>query len=66
MHQQYFAQSNAQLVIATVKDQSTTVTSPPTLTQQCKQNADVMFGLAHEVESVAYAAVMDAYWLKSN
>lgn len=64
LHEQFFSQSERNLVVSTVQDQKATVASPPALTQeQFKQNLDFMLRFGHEVAQVAYADVIDALWI---
>ncbi|CAN7703583.1 ABC transporter substrate-binding protein [Neorhizobium sp. LjRoot104] len=66
MQSEFFAQTDARLVIDTVKDQATTVASPPTLTQaQFKQNVDFMLRFGHEVEKVSFDDAINAKWMGS-
>lgn len=66
MQKEFFAQTDAQLVIDTVKDQATTVASPPTLSEaQFKQNVEFMMKFGHEVEKVTFADTMNTTWIKA-
>lgn len=66
MQKEFFAQTDGQLVIDTVKDQATTVASPPTLSEvQFKQNVEFMLKFGHEVDKVAFSDTINGKWLTS-
>lgn len=64
MQKEFFAQTDARLVIDTVRDQAATVASPPTLTEaQFKQNVDFMLRFGHEVDKVSFAETINGKWM---
>lgn len=66
VHKEFFAQTDAQLVIGTVKDQATTVASPPTQSEaQFRQNLDFMLKFRHEVEKVTFADTINTTWVRA-
>jgi NitT/TauT family transport system substrate-binding protein len=66
IQKEFFSQTDARLLIDTVKDQATTVASPPTLTEaQFKQNVDFMLKFGHEVEKVTFADTINSKWVSA-
>jgi NitT/TauT family transport system substrate-binding protein len=64
MHDKYFQQTNIDLIKHAVVDQRTTVSVPPTLSeQQFQQNIAFELKFSQDVKGVAYRQAIDPRWL---
>jgi sulfonate transport system substrate-binding protein len=64
MHDKYFQQTNIDLIKHAVADQRTTVSVPPTLSeQQFQQNIAFELKFSQDVKDVAYRQAIDPRWL---
>jgi NitT/TauT family transport system substrate-binding protein len=64
MHDRYFKQTNLELIKHAVADQRTTVSVPPTLSeQQFQENIAFELKFSQDVKGVAYRQAIDPRWL---